>query len=126
MIVAHGGRFGGYALHLVDGHVVFHYNAIPPRQYSVRTASSLQPGLHHLLMTFTADAAGGPGGSVAISVDGREDGRGRVEQTLNTWISHTEGFDIGQDSITPVDPAYRSSSETVFTGVLERAVINLL
>jgi arylsulfatase len=125
VLVTQGGQFGGYALRMDDdGHVVFDYNSIPPRWYSVRSENALAPGAHTIVMQFAADPGGRPGGHVTISVDGTDQGRGRIEQTLNTWISHTEGFDIGEDSITSVSPDYVTSGSR-FTGDLQELAIRL-
>jgi arylsulfatase len=125
VLVAQGGQFGGYVLRLDEGRVVFDYNAVPPRLYSVRSDVALTPGSHVVVVRFAVDPGGRPGGHATISIDGRDAARGRIEQTLNTWISHTEGFDIGEDSITPVSPEY-TSAESRFNGEFKQLTIRLL
>jgi hypothetical protein len=125
VLVAHGGRFGGYSLYVAsDGAPVFAYNVVPPRLYTVRSSTPVDPGAHRISMSFTAAGDDKGGGEAVLSIDGREVGRGRVAQTLTTWISHTEGFDVGEDSITPVVPDY-TSADGRFSGELRRVAIRL-
>lgn len=125
VLVAHGGRFGGYSLYLDRGHLVFAYNSVGERQYRVVSSRPIAPGTHRLAMSFDADGRtrGGPG-LASLFVDGERVGSGRIEQTLVTWISHTEGLDIGEDSITPVSSAYESN-ESRFSGKLVKVTIEL-
>lgn len=125
VLVAQGGRFGGYAFYIHDGRAVFHYNAIDPRHYSIRTSGTLTPGEHSLVAEFLPDsAAPGAGGTVTISIDGQAAATGRVEQTLTAWISHTEGFDVGEDRGTPVSADYLVERSR-FTGVLQKLVVSV-
>lgn len=124
VLVAHGGQFGGYAFYIHEDRAVFHYNAIDPRRYTIRSDEKLSAGAHRLVMTFTADPAPRQGGGVSISIDGRNVASGRVEQTLKKWISHTEGFDVGVDTITAVSPDY-VAADSRFTGDLQRLTLTL-
>jgi arylsulfatase A-like enzyme len=116
-LVTQGGRYGGYAFYVADGRLHFTYNAIPPRIYTVGASRKLAPGRHSVAMRFASDAGPGSGGTVTISQDGMEVGRGRIEHTLPIWISHTDGFDVGTDTITPISDAY-SLDEATFSGQL--------
>lgn len=92
VLVAQGGKFGGYAFYIHNGHAVFHYNAVDPRHYTIRTADPITAGPHSIVVNFQTDHnIAGSSGTVTISVDGQVTGSGRVEQTMRTWISHTEG-----------------------------------
>lgn len=125
VLVAQGGRFGGFAFYLHEGRALFHYNAIGPRQYTIRTRERLSPGTRRIVARFVpdSDAAGAPG-TVTLSVDGQEAGSGRVAQTLTQWLSHTEGFDVGEDRVTPVSADYTSANSR-FTGTLQKLVVTL-
>lgn len=107
VIVTHGGKFGGYALYLEKGVPVFHYNAIGTRQYQVRAAGALDAGPHQLRAVFKSDEAkAGSGGTMTLLADGKTIGSGRIDATLFARISLYEGFDVGQDTISPVNPSY--------------------
>lgn len=126
VMVAHGGRFGGYSFYLDQGHVVFHYNALDPRRYTIRTPDALSAGAHRLTAKLLMDEGtqgpggdGGPGAQLTISVDGERAATGRIEHTRKFWISHTEGFDVGQDLITPVSDDY-TVDDSSFRGEIKK------
>jgi hypothetical protein len=59
---------------------------------------------------------------VALRIDGELAGQGRVEHTLPVWITHTDGLDVGVDTITPISDAY-TLDESRFTGELTGVTI---
>ena len=125
VLAAHGGRFGGYAFYVHDGRPVFLYNAVPPRHYAIRGDAPLAPGAHRLVARIVPDSAkpGAPA-RVTLLVDDREVAAGRIEQTLVTWISHTEGFDVGEDRVTAVSADYTVATSR-FDGELREVVFTL-
>lgn len=125
VLVTQGGRFGGYALYLKDGVPTFHYNATGENQYSIRGASPLTPGGHKLTASFTIDRRErGSGGLLTLYLDGTKIGEGRIEHTYRTWFSNSEGFDIGQDSLTPINDDYRIS-DSVFSGKINEITVSI-
>ncbi|MFO1428286.1 MAG: hypothetical protein U1F11_15215, partial [Steroidobacteraceae bacterium] len=124
VLAAHGGRFGGYALYLDDGHLTFHYNALTDRRYTVRAADKVGAGTHVLAARFRSDAPRArAGGTLTLSIDGRDVASGRIEATLRR-ISHTEGFDVGRDTLTPVSEDYTSAG-SAFDGELRSVSVDL-
>jgi arylsulfatase A-like enzyme len=124
VVVAQGGRFSGFSLYVKDGYPTFHYNAVPPRRSTVSATQKLSSGSHRLSLQLSLDSeTPGAGGIATIRVDGIVVGSGRIEATLFRWISHTEGFDVGRDSITPVSDDYQSPS--AFDGSINRVTFNL-
>lgn len=119
VLVTQGGRYGGYALYVRDGYPVFHYNAVGPAQYHVRSDRPLGPGAHRIGLSFYIDPGTEPGrgGMALLTVDGKSVGQVRVERTFKSWLSHTEGLDVGEDTITPVNDDY-SIATSRFTGRL--------
>ncbi|MCB2078193.1 MAG: sulfatase-like hydrolase/transferase [Novosphingobium sp.] len=125
VLVAHGGRFSGYSLFLDAGRPVFTYNLTPAHLTRIASSQSIVPGSHKLKATFTLDEAKpGSGAKVTISVDGRKVATGRVEQTFARVVSHSEGFDVGQDLVSPVDPSY-TTAKSRFSGKLNRLSFSL-
>jgi arylsulfatase len=112
VIAAHGGRFGGYSLYFRNGALTFCYNATEPNVYYTTAPGKIAPGAHRIGLDFVLDAApktpgqGGPGANVTLTVDGKVVARGRVARTMQLYVSHTEGFDIGHDSVSPVSADY--------------------
>lgn len=125
VLVAHGGRFGGYSLYLDNGRPAFHYNALGQRQYTIQSPAPLEPGVRKLVARFEADGSQpGGGGRLSLIADGKRVGEGRIETTLRLWISHTEGLDVGKDTLTPVTESYTVKS-SAFTGKIHNIEFNL-
>jgi arylsulfatase len=108
VLATQGGRYAGYALYLHEGRPVFYYNAVGPAQYRVEAARPLTAGHHHVSVDFALDPATvhGRGGTATLRVDGKVVGQGRVERTFGSWLSHTEGLDIGEDTVTAINEDY--------------------
>ncbi|ARR54269.1 arylsulfatase [Rhizorhabdus wittichii DC-6] len=125
VLLAAGGRFGGHAFFLDDGRPAFHVNAVGPHQYELIARDRLSPGRHRLAARFVADdATPGSGGAVLLLVDGVEVARGRADRVFYGWLQNTEGFDIGEDTLTPVSPRYDVAGSR-FTGTIEQVVVRL-
>lgn len=125
VMIAQGGKFGGYSFYLKDGRPAFHYNALGPDQYSVVGDAPLAAGEHTLSASFAMDGDKiRSGGTVTLLVDGKPVGSGRVAQTIAGWMSHTEGLDIGSDPITPVSPDYTSAT-SAFTGAIKEVRVTI-
>lgn len=125
VLIAHGGRFGGYSLYLKDGVPRFHYNAVGADQFTVSGSQPLVAGTHELTMRFTADAnKPGTAGVATLLVDGQETGSGRLGRTVAGWISHTDGLDIGVDLVSPVTSDYTVETSK-FSGIIDEVVVTL-
>jgi arylsulfatase len=124
VIVAQGGRFSGYALYIDDGRPAFHYNAVPPHRATVASARALEPGRQRVEFRFAADERrAGTGGVGTILVNDVVAAQGRIGATLGRWLSHTEGLDVGRDTITPVSDRYTSPAP--FTGGIVSVTITV-
>ncbi len=125
VIVAQGGRFGGYSFHLERGRPVFTYNLTPAHVTRIVAGHAIGAGRRRLEMRFHLDReAPTSGGVVSLRVGGKEIMRGKIERTFSQVISHTEGMDIGQDSGSPVDPAY-STGGSRFGGQLHSVSVDV-
>jgi arylsulfatase A-like enzyme len=123
VLIAQGGRFGGYSLYLKDGYLTFCYNAIPPRIYTVRSSQAVSPGHHQLAVDFESEGRQqGAGGWATLEVDGQSVARGRLDHTLSR-MPWTEGLDIGRDLLTPVSDDY--SVPDPFTGAIRTVTVNI-
>ena len=124
MIITAGGLFGGWALYLDKGKPVFHYNFVDVAHYEVAGKDALAPGKHTIKMDFNYDGGGiGKGGAAAVSVDGQEVAKGRVERTIPIRVSEDETLDIGEDCGTPVNLSYDVPFK--FSGKIEKVTIGL-
>jgi arylsulfatase len=107
VVVAQGGRFGGWSLYLVGGVPHYAYNFVGRDLTVVRGGKPMVPGRHDLVVRFAY--AGGPPGSgadVSLEVDGASVGSGRIPATTGYYFSFDETFNIGVDRGTPVVDDY--------------------
>ncbi len=116
VIIAQGGRFGGWALYAKDGRARFVYNVLGIQEFRTVADVAIPQGTHQVRMEFAYDG-GGPakGGDVTLYHDGEAVGSGRVERTQPMVFSADETTDIGYESGTTVTPDYSAGSSR-FTG----------
>ncbi len=118
VLIAQGGRFGGWAVHLKEGRATFVYNVLGIQEFVVRADSAVPAGNHQVRMEFAYDGGGlAKGGDVTLYYDGEPVGRGRVEATQPMVFSGDETTDIGYESGTTVSPEYTARTSR-FTGKL--------
>jgi arylsulfatase len=103
VILAHGGRFAGYALYVREGRPVFHYNYAGERRTTVDAPVRLPEGACTVSAELNLTASGGA--DVVLRIDGRAVARGQVPEVMTGNISH-ETLDIGRDLYTPVSEDY--------------------
>ena len=132
-----GGRFGGWALLVLDGKPMYAHAYTNqdgekyPKQRQDKTriagADKLTPGEHTIALDFAYDGGGiGKGGLATLSVDGNKVGEGRIEKTAPIGkYSLDESFDVGQDTGSPVIDEYDAKMPFKFTGTLRKVEIEL-
>lgn len=125
VIVAQGGRFGGWSLYLKDGKPTYCYNFLGLSEYKVSAPDALPPGKATIRMEFAYDGGGmGKGGTVTILVNGTKMASGRVERTEPTGFSFDETAGVGIDESTPVSTDYKEG-DNAFTGKIDKVVIEV-
>jgi arylsulfatase len=125
VLVAQGGRFGGWSLYCHEGVLCYAYNCYGRTLTTVRGVCPLEPGEHELVLRF--GYAGGPPGDaadVSLLVDGVEVGAGRVPATTAYYFSFDETFNVGVDRGTPVTDDY-SPVHNGFTGTVRGVRVDL-
>lgn len=125
ILVSAGGRFAGYALFILDGHLVYVHNVAGRALLEVRSEQELPAGRLDLVFEFTTDSPSlGSGGAVRMTCDGQLVGGGRLSQTVPYRYSYAETFNVGRDTGTPVSPHYSGKFE--YTGSLVRVDVEVL
>jgi hypothetical protein len=82
VIVAQGGGMGGWTLYAHEGKLKYFYNFLGMLHSEVSATSPLPAGKHQARMEFTYDGGGiGKGAAVALYVDGKKIGEGRIKRT---------------------------------------------
>jgi arylsulfatase A-like enzyme len=125
VIIAQGGRFGGWALYAKGGKAKFVYNVLGIQQFPVEAESPLPTGAHQVRMEFAYDGGGlAKGGDVTLYYDGDPVGKGRVGATQAMMFSADETTDIGYESGTTVTPDYTARTSR-FTGKINWVQLDL-
>jgi arylsulfatase A-like enzyme len=116
VIIAQGGRFGGWSLYSPEGAAKFVYNVLGIQSFATTAEQPMPAGTHQVRMEFTYDGGGlAKGGDVTLYYDGEAVGSGRVETTQPMIFSADETTDVGYESGTSVSPDYTPQSSR-FTG----------
>lgn len=111
VIIAQGGKFGGWSIYAKEGKAKFAYNVLGIHEYIIEAEKKIPEGKHQVRMEFVYDGGGmGKGGNVTLYYDGKEVGNGRVEQTQGFVFSADETTDIGYESGTAVTSDYNNKT----------------
>jgi hypothetical protein len=131
VIVAQGGRYGGFTLYAKNGTLIYESNINSHRVGKVVSSEPLPAGKVTVAMEFTPDApvsdqpvitfqpARLVAGVVTLSINGKTVGSGHIPGIGG----NTDTFDIGYDRGSPVSASY--SSPFAFTGEVENLRIDL-
>ncbi|QMW67815.1 arylsulfatase [Mumia sp. ZJ1417] len=125
VIIAQGGRFGGWCLYAKDGHAKFVYNVLGIHEFATVADAPIPSGRHQVRIEFAYDGGGlAKGGDVTLFHDGDQVGSGRVEATQPMVFSADETTDIGYESGTTVSRDYTAASSR-FTGTVHWVQIDV-
>lgn len=125
-VVACAGSFSaGWSLYVKDGKPNFRYQAFDIADVTIPGTVALPAGEVELGFAFTPDPSSKTGGgTLALSVNGAAAGEGSLERTF--FRHGLEPFEVGRDSISPVDPAYRDEGAFEFTGEIGEVTFELV
>ena len=120
VLVAQGGRFGGFALYVLDGLPTYTYNFFGTELTDVVADAAIEPGVHVIRAAMTI-ASGGI--DVVLSVDGADVGSGRVPRLVPLRFSLAgENLCCGYDDATAVSPRYTAPFR--YPGSIHSAVVD--
>ena len=124
VIIAQGGRFGGWALYFKNGQAKFVYNVLGMQEFVIGATDCLEEGAHQVRAEFAYDGGGlAKGGSLTLFYDGTAVGAGRIELTQPLIFSADETTDIGDDFGMPVSTDY--AGESKFNGRIDVVQIDV-
>ena len=116
VILAQGGRFGGWSLYMKAGRPIYVYNFLGLQRTSVASPQAVPAGKSTIRLEFAYDGGGvGKGGLATIYVNDRKVAEGRIERTQPMIFSADETADVGEDDATPVTEDYKAY-DNKFTG----------
>jgi arylsulfatase len=111
VIIAQGGRFGGWSLYVQDGRAMFAYNYLGLEMYRTQAQQPLPAGTHQVRAEFAYEGGGvGKGGTLTLRYDGQEVGRGHIPRTQPLIFSAEESTDIGYETGSLVVPDYPANN----------------
>ena len=125
VILAQGGRFGGWSLYLKDGKPTYCYNFVGLQEFKVSAPQPVAAGKATLRMNFDYDGGGiAKGGTATLLVKGEKVASGRVEHTQVMIFSADETADVGVDDATPVSTDYKQY-DNAFTGKILKVLVDV-
>jgi arylsulfatase len=126
IIIAQGGRFGGWALYVKDGTLAYDYNFLGMERYTVSSSEKLNPGKHSVKFDFAYDGGGvGKGGMGTLYIDGKQVGQSRIERTQPGIFSADETADVGIDLATPVVERIGAEHKSKFNGSIPKVTVEI-
>jgi arylsulfatase A-like enzyme len=123
-----GGRFGGWALFVLEGRPQFVYalSNQTKHKYRVAAAEPLTPGKHSVRVDFVYDGGGiGKGATARLWVDQEKVAEGRIDRSVVVRFSLDETFDVGEDTGTPVVEEYADKMPFAYQGTLRKFLVVL-
>jgi arylsulfatase len=125
VILAQGGRFGGWSLYFKDGKPTYTYNVLGLQRFTVAATQAVPAGKASIRFDFAYDGGGlGKGGLGAIYVNNSKVAEGRINATQGMIFSADETADVGMDDATPVTEDYKQY-DNKFTGKIAKVVVQL-
>jgi arylsulfatase len=125
VILAQGGRFGGWSLYLKDGKLTYCYNFLGLEENKVPAPEALAAGKTTVRMNFDYDGGGvGKGGTASLLVNGKPVASGRIKRTQMAIFSADETAGVGVDDATPVTTDYKER-DNAFTGKILKVTVDV-
>lgn len=125
VILAQGGRFGGWSLYLKDGKPTYTYNFLGMQRFTIASNEVLPAGKSTVRFEFAYDGGGmGKGGQGTLLVNGKQVASGRIEHTQAIIFSADETADVGMDNATPVVEDY-GVDRGVFNGKVLKVTVEV-
>ncbi len=125
VIIAQGGRFGGWTLYMKGGKLRYCYNWLDKERYTIESKDPLPAGKATVKFEFKYDGGGvGKGGTGLLYVNDQKVAQGRIEHTEPFIFSADETEDVGEDLATPVTEDYKEG-DNKFTGTIEKIVLTI-
>ena len=123
-VVTCAGAFSaGWSLYIKDNKPHFRYTGFEVSDITIPGTIAISPGKVVLKTEFTPDGSKVGGGSLKLFVDDKPAGEGKISRTF--FRHGLEPFEVGRDSITSVDQAYKPQGKFEFTGKIDKVSFRL-
>jgi arylsulfatase len=114
VITCAGAFSAGWSLYIKDGKPAFRYTFFDVADVTIPGTVAIPEGTVTVSTEFTPDGSRTGGGTLKLFVNGQPAGEGTLKRSA--FRHGLEPFEVGRDSITTVDPAYRDKGTFAFTG----------
>ena len=126
IVLAQGGRFGGWALYVKNGKPAYDYNFLGLQRFTIASAKKLPAGKSTIRFEFAYDGGGlAKGGMGTLYINDEKVGEGRIEHTQPMVFSADETADVGMDLATPVVETIGAEKESRFTGSIPKVTVEI-
>lgn len=123
-VVACAGAFSaGWSLYIKDGKPYFRYTGFEISDITIASTATLSEGHVTLKTVFTPDGSKDGAGTLKLFVDDKPAGEGKIKRTF--FRHGLEPFEVGRDSITSIDPAYKDKGKFEFTGQIDKITFDV-
>jgi arylsulfatase A-like enzyme len=123
-VVTCAGAFSaGWSLYVKDGKPEFRYTFFDIADVNIPGTVALPEGKVMLKTEFAPDGKPEGGGTLKLFVNGQPAGEGTIKRSA--FRHGLEPFEVGRDSITPIDPAYKDKGKFEFTGTVDKITFEL-
>jgi arylsulfatase len=125
VILAQGGRFGGWSLYFKSGKPIYVYNLLGLQRFTVAAAQTVPSGKATIRFEFAYDGGGlAKGGLGTMYVNDKKVAEGRIGRTQPIAFSADETADVGEDDATPVTEDYKAY-DNKFTGKILKVKVDV-
>jgi arylsulfatase len=103
-----------------EGSLKYAYTFLGVQHTTVGATSRLPAGKHQVRMEFSYEGGGiGKGAAIALFVDGKAVGQGKLKRTHALFYSMDETLEVGCDMGEPVSEEYGHGHENRFNGRID-------
>ncbi|MEW4486869.1 arylsulfatase [Thalassoglobus sp. JC818] len=124
VITCAGGFSAGWSLYIKDSKPNFRYTCFDIANVNIPGTSPIGTGEVTISAEFTPNGSKEGGGTLQLFVNGKPAGKGELSRSL--FRHGLEPFEVGRDSITPVDPAYADHGKFEFTGTIDEVKFQII
>ena len=126
VIIAQGGRFGGWTIFMKEGKPIYELNFFGRQRFQARSNESVSAGKHTIVYHFVPDDPKklGSGGLGILSVDGKKVAEVKTTKNAFSVFSYDDGLGVGVDEETNVSLDYKEG-DNAFTGKIEKVTISV-
>jgi arylsulfatase len=114
VIIAQGGRFGGWSIFMKDGKPAYEHNFFGLERFKATSNEKISAGKHTIVFHFVPDDPKklGSGGKGVLSVDGKQVAEVVTSKMVYGVFSFDDGLSIGKDRDTNVSLDYEEENNT--------------